>query len=122
MSLDNEVKSAETVVKDWYVYMLISQKDQSIYTGITTDLNRRVNQHNSGSGARHTRSRRPYRLLGYVTIGECPAFVESPQSRALKLEAKVKTLTHQEKLELALSRLWQGPLVELVNKNLVLGT
>jgi putative endonuclease len=48
--------------QDWYVYMLCCQ-DGSFYTGVTTDLARRLQEHNHGSrGARYTRSRRPVRL------------------------------------------------------------
>jgi predicted GIY-YIG superfamily endonuclease len=49
-----------TEVKDgpWYVY-IVECRDGSLYTGITNDLDRRVAQHNDGSGARYTRSRRP---------------------------------------------------------------
>ena len=49
--------------KNWFVYMLRCA-DGSLYTGITTDLNRRCRQHNAGTASRSTRSRRP-RLLIY---------------------------------------------------------
>ena len=43
----------------WYVYLLRCA-DETLYTGITTDLARRIDEHNSGkAGAKYTRSRRP---------------------------------------------------------------
>lgn len=47
----------------WYVYILRCA-DGTFYTGITTDIERRVREHNaSGRGARYTRNRRPVRLV-----------------------------------------------------------
>ena len=46
----------------WYVYIL-ECADHTFYTGITTDLDSRVKQHNAGDGARYTRGRRPVRLI-----------------------------------------------------------
>ena len=47
----------------WYMYVLRCS-DQSLYTGITTDVQRRVKEHNtSKKGARYTRARRPCALL-----------------------------------------------------------
>lgn len=76
----------------WFVYIIQSQKDNSIYTGITTDINRRLNEHNSGKGAKYTRSRIPFVLLKYF---EC-----NTRSEALKLEYRIKQLSHKEKLSL----------------------
>jgi putative endonuclease len=95
-------------VKIWYVYMIQSSRDQSTYTGITTDLLTRITAHNSGKGAKHTKARRPYKLLGYRVL--------EGRSFASKLEATVKRRSHDEKLALASVRTWQGPLVELINK------
>ncbi|MFU8837161.1 MAG: GIY-YIG nuclease family protein [Thiohalomonadaceae bacterium] len=51
-----------TMPKHWYVYILRCQ-DGSFYTGVTTDLVRRLAEHNHGSrGARYTRARRPVQL------------------------------------------------------------
>ncbi|OQA09258.1 MAG: GIY-YIG nuclease superfamily protein [bacterium ADurb.Bin374] len=64
-------------------------RDGSIYTGVTTDVDRRVRQHNEGTGARYTRSRRPVRL----------AFTEPCGGRgdALRRELALKALNHDEK-------------------------
>ena len=48
---------------DWFVYILRCA-DDSLYTGITNDVARRVKQHNTGQqGARYTRQRRPVTLV-----------------------------------------------------------
>ena len=68
-------------VKQWIVY-LIRCRDGSIYCGITNDLENRLKAHNSGKGAKYTRSRLPVQLIG----------ISSPMTRsdALKLEYRVK--------------------------------
>ena len=78
----------------WMVYML-QCADNSFYTGITTDLHRRVQQHNNGTGAKYTRSRRPV----------LPIYREYVDSYgdALKREYAIKQLSHQQKEELILS-------------------
>ena len=67
--------------KTWYVYLL-ECADGTLYTGITTDPQRRLKQHNAGRAARYTRTRRPVRLLGSrATEGRVAA---------LKLEKRIK--------------------------------
>ena len=77
----------------WFVYMLRCA-DGTLYTGITTDVDRRVAEHNgdSGLGARYTRSRRP------VTL----AHVEPARDRAeaARREAAIKRLDRARKLAL----------------------
>ncbi len=77
----------------WYVYMLRCA-DGTLYTGITTDIERRLAEHNGGDrlGARYTRSRRPVVL----------AYLESSASRALaaRREAAIKQLDRARKLAL----------------------
>jgi putative endonuclease len=76
----------------WYVYLIKCSVDQSIYTGITNNLNKRIAAHNAGKGARYTKSRRPVKLLKYFEV--------ETKSEALKLEYKIKQLSRQEKLQL----------------------
>lgn len=76
---------------NWYVYILIC-KDGTLYTGITNNLEARLEAHNSGKGAKYTRSRTPVTLGTYF---QCPT-----KSDALKKEAAIKRLTRQKKLEL----------------------
>jgi putative endonuclease len=77
----------------WCVYMLRCA-DGSIYTGITTDVARRVAEHNgdSGLGARYTRSRRPVELV-YVEAA-------AGRSAASRREAAIKQLDRTHKLAL----------------------
>lgn len=72
----------------WYVYLLLCENER-LYTGITTDVRRRLAQHESGKGARFTRSNKPLALLGYT---EC-----ENRSAALKLEYAIKQLSVAEK-------------------------
>jgi putative endonuclease len=80
----------------WCVYMLRCA-DGSLYTGITTDVDRRVAEHNGdgGLGARYTRSRRPVVLV----------YVESADNRAQasRREAAIKLLDRARKLALCAS-------------------
>lgn len=72
----------------WFVYVLRCA-DGSLYTGITNNLDRRFEQHNTGTAARYTRSRLPV-VLVYQEL-------QSNQSLALKRELAIKALTRQEK-------------------------
>ncbi len=72
----------------WYVYM-VRCKDGSLYTGATNDVQKRVNAHNTGRGARYTRSRRPVALVYTRRVRD--------RSRALSVEARLKLLTRSEK-------------------------
>ena len=77
-----------------YVYIL-KCSDGTFYTGWTTDIEARVNTHNSGSGAKYTRGRRPVRLVYYEELPD--------RSAALKREAAIKRLPRNKKLELIAS-------------------
>ncbi len=74
----------------WYVYMLRCA-DDSLYTGITKDLERRVAEHNSGKrlSASYTRSRRPVTLVYQETC--------NTRSKAAKREHAIRQLSRQEK-------------------------
>jgi putative endonuclease len=73
-----------------FAYMLLCA-DGTVYSGYSTDPNRRVTIHNSGRGAKYTRSRLPVEL-----VTEC----FSTKGEALKREAALKKLKHAEKLAL----------------------
>ncbi|MBU3670400.1 MAG: GIY-YIG nuclease family protein [Polynucleobacter sp.] len=80
----------------WLVYLL-ECSDGSYYAGITNRLEHRLAAHNSGLGARYTRSRRPVVLL---------ATQEHPnRSEASKAEMRLKSLPRQEKLDFFKTRL-----------------
>jgi predicted GIY-YIG superfamily endonuclease len=75
----------------WFVYILRCA-DGTLYTGITTDLARRTEQHNAGTASRYTRSRCPVKLVYQEP--------QRSQSLALKREAAIKRLTRRQKLAL----------------------
>lgn len=72
----------------WFVYIL-ECADNSLYTGITTDCDRRLAQHNLGTGAKYTRARLPVKLVYQETSED--------RSAASKREAAIKRLTRQQK-------------------------
>jgi len=80
----------------WTVYILRCA-DDTLYTGVTTDLDRRLREHNAGGrlGARYTRSRRPVELLHHEAAGS--------RSQACRREAAIKKLTRDAKLALPAS-------------------
>lgn len=72
---------------------MLKCNDDTLYTGITTDLDRRVNEHNSSTkAAKYTRARRPLKL---IYSEEC-----EDKSSASKREYQLKQLSRVEKLEL----------------------
>ena len=77
-----------------YVYILRC-KDDSLYTGWCIDLEKRLALHNSGKGAKYTRSKRPCKLVYYEEI--------SNKSEALKREKAIKKLTKAKKEDLVRS-------------------
>ena len=74
-----------------YVYLLRCS-DNSIYCGWTTDLNARLAAHNSGHGAKYTRSRLPVELVYYEKYED--------KTEALSREWHIKRLSREEKLRL----------------------
>ncbi|MBR8072689.1 GIY-YIG nuclease family protein [Burkholderia cenocepacia] len=76
----------------WFLY-LIECADDSVYTGITTDVAARFDEHASGKGARYTRSRKPRAVLA--------SFALPDRSSASRAEYWVKRLTPAKKRELA---------------------
>ncbi len=73
----------------WHVY-IVRCRDGTLYTGITTDVPRRMRAHDSGAASRYTRPRRPVRLV----------YCERSRGRAAaqKREARIKRLGREEKL------------------------
>lgn len=75
----------------YFVYIL-ECADGSLYTGITTDLERRIEEHNSSKlGAKYTKGRRPVKLLYQEKFAD--------KSTALREEARIKKLSRKEKLD-----------------------
>ncbi len=73
---------------NWLVYIILCS-DDSLYTGITTDLQRRFDQHASGQGAKYFRGRRPLEVV-YREAGHT-------RSSASRREREIKELTRAEK-------------------------
>ena len=76
---------------EWFVYMLRCA-DGTLYTGVTTDPARRLRRHNSGDGAKYTRSRRPVKLVYLEEAADHGA--------ALRREAAIKRMPREQKLML----------------------
>ncbi|HIL98587.1 MAG TPA: GIY-YIG nuclease family protein [Pseudomonadales bacterium] len=73
----------------WFLYV-VRCSDGSLYTGVTTDLERRIREHNTSKrGAKYTRSRRPVELQLSMPY--------SSRSEAQKAEARFKKLSKREK-------------------------
>ena len=75
----------------YYLYILRCG-DDTLYTGITTDVEKRLALHQSGKGAKYTRGRGPLAVVYREECGDKPA--------ALRRELEVKALSRQEKLAL----------------------
>ncbi|HJD46370.1 MAG TPA: GIY-YIG nuclease family protein [Candidatus Mediterraneibacter norfolkensis] len=74
-----------------YTYIL-SCRDGSLYTGWTNDLEKRLQAHNSGKGAKYTKSRRPVSLAYYEEF--------ETREMAMKREYEIKHMTREMKLKL----------------------
>lgn len=72
----------------YYVYIL-KCFDDTFYTGITNNIEKRIKIHNSGKGAKYTRSRLPVVLVYFEILED--------KSSALKREIQIKKLTRKEK-------------------------
>jgi putative endonuclease len=77
---------------NWCVYILHCS-DKSLYTGITTDLDNRLKQHNLGKASKYTRSRTPVKII-WIENGH-------NESSAKKREFEIKKLSRKEKLTLS---------------------
>ena len=77
----------------WFIY-IVRCVDDTLYTGIAKDVDRRVAEHNSNDGlaSNYTRARRPVALVYSEAV--------ETRSAALKREYQIKQLTRQEKDEL----------------------
>jgi putative endonuclease len=81
-----------TPISLWKVYVL-KCADDTLYTGVTTDLKRRVNEHNTSSvGAKYTKNRRPVELVYFENRDD--------KVDAMKREYAIKQLSRKEKLKL----------------------
>lgn len=75
--------------KAWFLYVLRCA-DDTLYTGTTTDITRRINEHNTKKcGAKYTKTRRPVKLVFWLDFEN--------RSKAQKAEYKFKKLTRVQK-------------------------
>lgn len=77
--------------RNWLVYIILCS-DNSLYTGITTDIARRFRQHAAGKGARYFRGRQPLRVVYLET--------DHNRSSAAVREAAIKAMARNEKTSL----------------------
>ena len=75
----------------YFVY-IVACKNEELYTGYTNDIDKRVETHNSGKGAKYTKTRLPVKLVYSEQFEN--------KSEALKREYKIKSLSRIEKLKL----------------------
>jgi len=74
----------------WFVYLLRCA-DSSLYCGITTDMDRRLAQHNAGTASKYTRTRLPVALAHCIRVAD--------KSTALKIELLTKKKPANKKIE-----------------------
>lgn len=95
ISITEPVVKKENNYDNWFIY-IVECCDKSLYTGITNDLGKRLEKHNSGKGAKYTRGRGPIILKYFEKV--------SSKSTALKREIEIKKLTRAQKDKLIHSR------------------
>ncbi|UTA46495.1 GIY-YIG nuclease family protein [Simiduia sp. 21SJ11W-1] len=88
---NSNAPNAQAQSKLWFVY-IIETSDQRLYTGITTDVQRRFEQHAMGRGAKFFRGRRPVRV--------CYRESHPDRSSASKREWHIKQLSRRQKQQL----------------------
>lgn len=76
---------------NWSVYIILCS-DNSLYTGISTDVKRRFYQHQVGKGAKYFRSRQPIKFV-FLETGHC-------HSSAAQLEMQIKKMKRSDKAKL----------------------
>jgi len=82
----------KSIKSDWFVYIL-ECNDNTLYTGITNNLEKRIEQHNHGQeAAKYTRVRRPVKCVYHEP--------QANRSKATKREMEIKKLSRIKKLQL----------------------
>ncbi len=79
------------MTKKWFVYILRC-KDNTLYTGMTDDLQKRLAAHNAGKGAKYTRGRTPVTMVYYEEFDHA--------TDARRREYRIKQLSRAQKLQL----------------------
>jgi putative endonuclease len=78
-------------MSDWFVY-IIQCEDGTLYTGITTDTDRRLAEHQAGTASKYTRAHGAEKMV-YTEAAE-------DRSKASKREAEIKNLSREEKKQM----------------------
>ena len=89
---ETKQKISEYRSKDMHYTYIVECRDKTLYTGWTTDLEKRIRMHNEGKGAKYTKSRAPVRLVYYEQY--------ETKQEALKRAYAIKQLSRKEKLAL----------------------
>ena len=86
-------------MNNWFVYIILCS-DESLYTGITTDIERRFQQHLSQKGAKYFRGRDPVKVI-YQESGHTrsSASIKEAQIKALSRKDKLLLLSSESNLE-----------------------
>ena len=71
---------------------IVECSDHTLYTGWTNDLKKRIEAHNTGKGAKYTKTRRPVRLVYFETF--------ATKEEAMSREYHIKRMSRQEKMKL----------------------
>ncbi len=82
--------------KPWYLY-IARCNGNTLYTGVTTDVKRRIEEHNKGVGAKYTRGRAPIELI-YCAEYSNRSEAQIEEARIKKLSRKKKEILVSEKL------------------------
>lgn len=93
---------------DYYTYMVLCS-DNTLYTGYTDNLNRRVEAHNSGKGAKYTKARLPVELVYWETY--------STKQEAMQREYAIKQFSRAQKLKLLPEDIRQKIIEQTVGNN-----
>ena len=80
----------------FYVYIVRCERDNSFYTGYTSNLERRIKEHNRGIGSKYTRSHGPVNLVYYETY--------CTRKNAMRRERAIKRLSRKRKVKLIFNR------------------
>ncbi|MBN1643715.1 MAG: GIY-YIG nuclease family protein [Dehalococcoidales bacterium] len=84
--------------KEWYFY-IVKCKDNSLYAGIAIDVDKRIKEHNKGTGAKYTRARGP------VTLVYSEKYSNVSEARKRESQIKAWSRTKKEQLILGFPRL-----------------
>lgn len=95
-----------TTPSQWFLY-IIQTEEQTLYTGITTNVERRLAQHQTGKGAKYVKGRGTLTVVYQIKV--------ESRSQALKLEYRIKQLTRTKKWQLITQQPTLSELIELLN-------